>query len=81
MSDPRIIPLKSVYHHPQVSEQNESISIVASISMGGWSMHFIAPMDFLDISTIALFTHFGLKYEALPVDDAIEECLSEPPSV
>ena len=49
--------------------------------MGGWSMHFIAPMDFLDISTIALFTHFGLKYEARPVDNAIEECLSEPPSV
>ena len=27
--------------------------------MGGWSMHCIAPMDFIDITKIAWVTHFG----------------------
>ena len=52
--------LRSVYYHPQVSEQHESIHIVVFVSMGGWMMHFIAPMERIDITIIAWVFHFVL---------------------
>ena len=76
-----IMPLRSVYHHLQVSWQHESIQIAISISTGGWRMHFITTMDLIDINKIALVNHFGLTSDVQTVDNAIEECLTPLSSV
>ena len=76
-----IIRLSSVYHHPQVSRQDISIHIVISISMAGLSIHFIAPMDLIVVTTISGLTNFRPKCNARPVNNSIEDCLSPPPSV
>ena len=43
--------------------------------MGGWIMSLIAPMDLIDITTIAWVTHFRSKSDSQPVDNDIEKCL------
>ena len=40
--------------------------------MDGWSVHFNAPMDLIDITTIVLRSHFKLKFDETPVDNNIE---------
>ena len=72
--------MRTVYHQHQVSEQHESIHIVISISMGGWSIHFMAPIDLIDISTISWVFHCGLITKVQSVDNTIGECLSALPS-
>ena len=49
--------LRHIYHHIQLSYQHESIQVVVSIPMVGWSIHFIAQMDLIEIPTIALVTN------------------------
>ena len=58
------MPLRSVYHHPKVSEQHISIHIVITKSLDGWSTHFIAVMEIIEITKILFVTHFGLKSKA-----------------
>ena len=64
--------MSSVYHHFDVTGQHEYINIVVSISIDGWSMHLVAPMDLIDIATKDLVTHFRLKFEARRLNNAIE---------
>ena len=44
--------------------------------MDGIIIHFIAQMDLIDIDTIYLVTHIGLKLEVLPLYDVVDEYLS-----